>query len=305
MLRAVIWPFVRLACFTVLARGIFLWLEQSHQIYVDRWIAAMIGIAESVAIQAPSWVGWTLTGMAGLLAMAIWEIAKHRGWFPWGSTAVAITEEIDPFVTLKEAATTAYEETRGTVVATIAEASSRDGVLGYYARALFKGKTLYGNRPPSRKPEAIPGDEYRRCKISDNQSVLRRRTDNTVLYENLQIKRSDLSLRIAELRDLCATLSRENRANRISEIYAEAVELRNRCASLRVLSAADESTMDDLQNRLIVQMRDLAPEQAINLVTLNTYDPRHHPQMVLQDPKRTLEFSELLLRIKKILERYR
>ncbi len=49
---AIIWPLARLAFFTALVRGAFLWLEQSHQIHVDRWIAAMIGAAESAAAQA-------------------------------------------------------------------------------------------------------------------------------------------------------------------------------------------------------------------------------------------------------------
>ena len=62
MFNAIIWPLGRLAVFTALVRGIFLWLEQSHPIYVDRWIATMIGVAESVAVRVPSWVGWTLSG---------------------------------------------------------------------------------------------------------------------------------------------------------------------------------------------------------------------------------------------------
>ncbi len=97
----------------------------------------------------------------------------------------------------------------------------------------------------------------------------------------------------------------KKRARTIGKLYAEAVALRNRAASLRVLNAATEARMDELQEQLVDKIRDLAPEQAINLDTLNTYDPADHPRMVLQDPKRTLEFSELLLRTKKILEGYR
>ena len=97
----------------------------------------------------------------------------------------------------------------------------------------------------------------------------------------------------------------KKRARIIGKLYAEAVALRNHAASLRVLDAATLAKMETVQEQLVEKIRDLAPEQAINLDTLNLYDPGKHIQMALQDPKRTLEFSELLLRIKKILEGYR
>lgn len=78
MLSTIFLPLVRLAIFTALVRGGFLWLEQSHQIYVDRWIATMIGSIESMAVQAPAWVGWTLAGGLGLVGVTIWELIKYR-----------------------------------------------------------------------------------------------------------------------------------------------------------------------------------------------------------------------------------
>ena len=77
MVSTIIWPLLRLAFFTALIKGGFLWLEQSHQIYVDRWVASMIGAAESMAVQAPSWVGWVLTGLGGFVCLGIWEIVKR------------------------------------------------------------------------------------------------------------------------------------------------------------------------------------------------------------------------------------
>lgn len=316
MFSTIFLPLVRLALFTALVRGGFLWLEQSHQIYVDRWIVAMIGAAESVAVQVPTWVGWTLTGTIGLLAMTIWEVAKYRGWFPWqsiarpgvttGQSSQTATEGSDPYIPLKEAATIAYEETRGTKAAIIAEGPNPDDILGYYAYALFKGSTmLYGKHPPSRKLERVPKEEYGRCGFSDDYNSLRRHGKDRNLYEDLQIRRSDLSRRITELKDLGAALSREERARKIGKIYAEAVELRNRAALLQVLDAATESKMDDLQGKLTEEIRELAPEQTINLDTLNLYDWRNHPLMNLTDPKRTLEFSECLRRVMKILEDYK
>ena len=88
----------------------------------------------------------------------------------------------------------------------------------------------------------------------------------------------------------------------IAYLYPQAVELRNHAASLRVLDAETQSKMDELQHQLLERVRKIAPRQAINLATLNTYDPRNHPRMALQDPKRTLEFSEFLRRVMTILE---
>ncbi len=111
------------------------------------------------------------------------------------------SEPSDSYISLEEAATIAYEETRGTRVAAIAERISDDNVLAYYAYALFNGTTtLYGNHPPSRKLEAIPNEERGRCGFSNDLQALRRHGKNRNLYENLQIKRSDLNRRIAELK---------------------------------------------------------------------------------------------------------
>ncbi len=135
---------------------------------------------------------WGLAAVIGLSLLGAYEFAKSRRKSP--------SVDTDPYVSLKEAATIAYEETRGTKVAAIIEGPNKDNILGYYARALFKGTTLYGNRPPSRKLEAIPNEEYGRCGISDDQNGLWRRADSRILYENLKIKRSDLDRRIAELK---------------------------------------------------------------------------------------------------------
>ncbi len=248
--------------------------------------------------------------------MAIWEIAKYRGWFPWQSIArskvttdqspQSATEELDPYVSLKEAATIAYEETRGTKAATIAEGLNRDDILGYYAYALFKGSTiLYGKHPPSRKLEPVPNDEYGRCGFSDDYSSLRRHGEDQNLYEDLQIRRSDLLRRITELKDLGAALSREERARKISKIYGNAVALRNHVFSLRVVDAASEVRMNDFQSLLIEEMRELAPERTINLETINVYNELDHPLCNLQDRTRAMVFSEVLLRVKRILEDYK
>lgn len=100
--------------------------------------------------------------------------------------------------------------------------------------------------------------------------------------------------------------ARRTRARKISDLYAQAVELRNRAFSLRVLDAATESRMNKIQGQLTEEMRDLAPEQSINLETINTYNEGDHLSCALQESGRTqaMVFSEVLLRVKKILEDY-
>lgn len=153
------------------------------------------------------WWGWALVGMALLTGLSI-EYAYRTN----GATLDKQSEPSDSYISLKEAATIAYEETRGTRVADIAERlSGDDNVLAYYAYALFSGTTtLYGNHPPSRKLEAIPNEERGRCGISNDLQALRRHGKNRNLYENLQIKRSDVERRISELKS-AATARHEER----------------------------------------------------------------------------------------------
>ena len=250
----------------------------------------------------PLW-GWALIGMALLAGVSIEYAFRTRS-----AASAAQQEPDDPYIPLKEAATIAYEETRGTKAATIAEGLNRDHILGYYAYALFKGSTLYGKYPPSRKLEPVPKEEYGRCGFSDDYSSLRRHGEDQNLYEDLQIRRSDLLRRITELKDLSAVLSREERARKISEIYGAAVALRNDVFLLRVVDAASEVRMNDFQSLLIEEMRELAPERTINLETINTYNELDHPLYNLQDRQdrtRAMVFSEVLLRVKKILEDYK
>ncbi|MCH7935947.1 MAG: hypothetical protein IH994_02505 [Proteobacteria bacterium] len=161
---------------------------------------AVLGvIADPKTLEALKWfaVGFVALTSAGVFHFLAWRLSKRNFGQRKGTTNL----DSDPYVPLKEAATIAYEETLGTQVATVAEALNADDVLGYYAYALFDGKTtLYGNRPPSRKQEPIPNEEYGRCGIYDDYRVLRRPDGGRNLYENLQIKRSDLDRRIAELK---------------------------------------------------------------------------------------------------------
>ena len=146
---------------------------------------------------------WGLAAVIGLSVLGAYEFAKSRRNSP--------LVDADALVPLKEAATIAYEETRGTRIAEIAERMTDGDVLGYYAHALFGGDTtLYGKHPPSRKLEAVPKEEYGRCGFSNDYSALRRHGKSRNLYEGLQVKRSDIDRRIAEL-ELAASAPHEVR----------------------------------------------------------------------------------------------
>ncbi len=280
--------------------GAILVILHVFDVYPERRLAfAVLGmIADQQLLEALQWTAVAAVAVvsAGLYNVVAWRFSKRK----------ITTVDTDPFVPLKEAATTAYEETRGTKAAIIAEGLNRDDILGYYAYALFKGsKMLYGKHPPSRKLEPVPKEEYGRCGFSDDYSSLRRHGEDQNLYEDLQIRRSNLLRRITELKDLGAASSREERARKISEIYGDAVALRNHVFLMRVADAASEVRMNYFQSSLIEEMRELAPERTINLETINMYNELDHPLCNLQERTRVMVFSEVLLRVKKILEDYK
>jgi hypothetical protein len=97
---------------------------------------------------------------------------------------------------------------------------------------------------------------------------------------------------------------RQSKASEIGRLYARAVALRNHAASLRVMDAATESEMNEIQGQLIINVRDISPEQTINLETLNIYDRKNHPMLFRLNSNRAFEFSEFLRRIQMILEKY-
>lgn len=137
-----------------------------------------------------------------------------------------------------------------------------------------------------------------------------------LVSDNAPHKDATFELRVSDDGTLVGTLlgneaaedestKRSTRALEISELYGQGVALRNRAASLRILDAATEAKMDNLQPKLKELMREIVPEQTINLDILNIYDSQEHLMLRrLQNPKRAYEFSEFLLRIKKILEKY-
>ena len=100
---------------------------------------------------------------------------------------------------------------------------------------------------------------------------------------------------------------RKKKAEYISGIYAESVEVRNIAFSLQVLNSITRDKMNDLQPQLLNEIRDLAPERSINLDTINFYNENDQPPCLLSEPDRTqaMAFSDVLRRVMKILDDYK
>lgn len=246
---------------------------------------AVLGvIADPKTLEALKWfaVGFVALTSAGVFHLVARRLSKRNIGQRKGTTNL----ESDPYVPLKEAATIAYEETLGTRVATIAEALNADDVLGYYAHALFNGKTtLYGNHPPSRKLEAIPNEEYGRCGFSDDKSALLRHGEKRSLYENLQIKRSDLDRRIAELKSFV----QEERHPLIHVDW----NFNQRKRAQMVLTNTSEKTIDGFELLFRSFRKADGPKIWDRLVSLPTVDGKQPPMSLNPLIPHHFEFAEL------------
>jgi hypothetical protein len=120
----------------------------------------------------------------------------------------ARSEQTDE-ISLLEAATRAYEQTRNSPIAIVAEpfGNNTDGILIWYCDEMVRfrdGKQplvkLYGNRPPSRDREEIymaPLSNY--DFVVENGAVILQDKTGLVRYENLLVSASEVASAIAEL----------------------------------------------------------------------------------------------------------
>ena len=116
-------------------------------------------------------------------------------------------------VPLLEAATQTYEQTQGTLVASVAEIrigneDRRKGTLTWYCYALADRLSIYGNWPPSRVSEKIEWREIRnRFSFDLHEGALILREHHTKdYYENLEVDAAELRIAITEVRALVPTL---------------------------------------------------------------------------------------------------
>ena len=108
--------------------------------------------------------------------------------------------------------------------------------------------------------------------------------------------------------DIEDKLTKSNRTTaNIGELYDNAVELRNSVSNLGGLDRNSLLRIEELQEQLISEIHDLAPERANNLRTmLNILNINHHVCLIqVSNRTRALVFSEFLRRVAEILENYK
>lgn len=109
---------------------------------------------------------------------------------------------------LLEAATRAYEQTRGTV---LAEAAERDGssIITWYCWALWPRLSIYGARPPSRVAELVPWDYRNRYsfELTDGDVVLQSRFEEG-MFVNLHVNANEFARVLADMKKIDATAKR-------------------------------------------------------------------------------------------------
>ena len=93
----------------------------------------------------------------------------------------------------------------------------------------------------------------------------------------------------------------------IGELYDEAVELRNSISNLMGLDQNSLQRMEELQQQLIFEIHDFAPERANNLKSmLHILNINHHVCLIqVSSRTRALVFGEFVRRVMEILENYK
>jgi hypothetical protein len=113
-------------------------------------------------------------------------------------------------VPLEEAARTAYDQTRGTVVARAAEeSSSADGsVLTWYGHALWQRLPIFGVWPPATSHEEIPRDQRNVFVMGfDAGRIVLRRSHGNGRYERIMVRGSDLPAALRSIRAMAGSPS--------------------------------------------------------------------------------------------------
>ncbi len=93
----------------------------------------------------------------------------------------------------------------------------------------------------------------------------------------------------------------------IGDLYDEGMELRNSISKMWALDQNSLQRMEELQEQLIFEIHELAPERANNLRTmLNILNTNHHVCLIqVSNRTRALVFTELLRRVMEILENFK
>ncbi|MCH7539475.1 MAG: hypothetical protein IH999_03600 [Proteobacteria bacterium] len=194
---------------------------------MERWIIILGGfeivgggIVTAYPEFLPQWIGFVAIAIGVLtISYGVWGTDRPRpayygsplrnAWL-WNWNVRISASAILPLsrlVPLRRAAQIAYEKTRGSAAAMMAErpiGQELPNPLTWFANALT-GKNnqeiaLYGMRPHSTKLEIVPPDLLKSCGFSNDVDALIEHTSRRIQYQNLHMKKADLGRRIRDIR---------------------------------------------------------------------------------------------------------
>lgn len=163
------------------------WLHEEAVGQASSIVTALITAAVAISPGVPSWV-----------RVAVSVVAVGAVMF----FATMIRQRIG-FIALREAATIAFEQTRGNIWRAAAERFSRNAEerRAYFATTITmpqRGIQIYGKRPPSRELEPIDPVEFNRGTARDSSTLVRWGKDEPE-YIDLALKRKDFRRVLKEL----------------------------------------------------------------------------------------------------------
>lgn len=163
-------------------------------------VSAAAGVGSAFAWGALDVSGYQNIYLASALGLCSIACIAYAGWIWIGPKGVFRRE-----IPLREAARHAYEATRGTLHARMAEREPTEAeLLNWYAinLAASRGIPIYGKHPVTRKRELVSWDEADFSDIAEGGTIIRDATTNKVYYIDLSVKRGDFAAALAELKRL-------------------------------------------------------------------------------------------------------
>jgi hypothetical protein len=145
----------------------------------------------------------SLVGIAFVVvSLIVWLYRVLTRTSSWPTDAVASPQK--PLrIPLKDAASTAYERTRHSLMGRTAEAEGEaDKIVTWYCYLLWgRGLAIYGTRPPSTKIEMISSSSYKNThsfEVTHGAVILSERSGRG-RFENLQVAADDLTRVLDEI----------------------------------------------------------------------------------------------------------
>ena len=117
------------------------------------------------------------------------------------------------------------------------------------------------------------------------------------IYKEIEVDRNNLK---GVLYD---RVKKQEALKTLADLRKEGVEARELAGSFRLVTADVRRRMDYIRKRIFETAAIISPSEAEMLKTIDTFDPKNHPQFV-QDKPEVLHFSELIRRIADFIKRH-